>query len=404
LNHTDSQSHEVTNNVVPFRDRLTPILILVGIFLFNFLARFIWGPLLPNIEEDLGIRHTEAGSLFLMITIGYFIGLFVSGYLSARFNHHKTIVISCFSCGLALLAAMIAPSLTYLVVVLIVIGVTAGLYLPSGIASMTYRLDPKDFGKAFSFHEISPSLGFIVGPLLAEALLGWGSWRMVLWPTVMGLFAFGLLNSFKSSTGDYRGEPPTVKNLQYVASNPAFWMMLILFILGVGANPGVYSMLPLYLQAERGMDQTFTNFILSASRIAAMFSPFVAGWATHRFGARPVLAVDIFLTGIATVLLGLALNTWLWLPLFLQPMLSTAFFPPAYAILTGIVPSSYRNLIVALIMPAGMLLGAGALPTMIGAFGDAGMFHAGFTLTGLLVTASTVLLWFIRLPENLTPR
>ena len=404
LNPTDSQSHEVSNNVVPFRDRLTPILILVGIFLFNFLARFIWGPLLPNIEEDLGIRHTEAGSLFLMITIGYFIGLFVSGYLSAWFNHHKTIVISCFSCGLALLAAMIASSLTYLVVVLIGIGLTAGLYLPSGIASMTYRLDPKDFGKAFSFHEISPSLGFIVGPLLAEVLLGWGSWRGVLWPAALGLFAFGLFNCFRSSTGDYRGKPPTVKNLQYVASNPAFWMMLILFILGVGANPGVYSMLPLYLQAERGMDQTFTNFILSASRIAAMFSPFVAGWATHRFGARPVLAVDIFLTGIATVLLGLALNTWLWLPLFLQPMLSTAFFPPAYAILTGIVPSSYRNLIVALIMPAGMLLGAGALPTMIGAFGDAGMFHAGFTLTGLLVTASTVLLWFIRLPENLTPR
>jgi hypothetical protein len=85
-------------------------------------------------------------------------------------------------------------------------------------------------------------------------------------------------------------------------------------------------------------------------------------------------------------------------------MLSTAFFPPAYAILTGIVPSSYRNLIVALIMPAGMLLGVGALPTMIGAFGDAGMFHAGFTLTGLLVTASTALLWFMRLPENLKPR
>jgi len=271
LNHTDSQSHEVTGNVVPFRDRLTPILILSAIFFFNFLARFIWGPLLPNIEEDLGVRHTGAGSLLLMITIGYFIGLFVSGYLSARFNHHKTVVISCFSCGLALLAAIIVSSLTYLVIVLIVIGVTAGLYLPSGIASMTYRLDPKDFGKAFSFHEIAPSLGFIVGPLLAEALLGWGSWRVVLWPAALGLFALGLFNSFRPSTGDYRGEPPTLKNLQYVASNPAFWMMLILFILGVGANPGVYSMLPLYLQAERGMDQTFTNFTLSASRIAAIF-------------------------------------------------------------------------------------------------------------------------------------
>jgi NNP family nitrate/nitrite transporter-like MFS transporter len=403
LNHTAYQSPEAANHVVPFRDRLTPILILSGIFLFNFLARFIWGPLLPNIEQDLGIRHTEAGSLFLMMTTGYFIGLFVSGYFSARFNHHKTIVISCFSCGLALIAAMIAPSLPYLVVILIVIGITGGLYLPSGMASMTYRLDPKDFGKAFSFHEISPSFGFVVGPLLAEALLRSSSWRGVLWPAALGLITLGLFSSFRSSTGDYRGEPPTLRNMQYVASNPTFWLMLILFILGIGANPGVYSMLPLYLQAERGMDQSFTNFILSASRIAAMCSPFLAGWATHRFGARPVLAVDIIFTGIATVLLGLAQNNWLWLPLFLQPMLSTAFFPPAYTILTGIVPSGYRNLIIALIMPIGVLVGAGALPTILGVFGDAGLFHAGFTLTGLLVTASTALLWYIRLPENLKP-
>ena len=30
--------------------------------LFNFLARFIWGPLLVPIEVDLGISHTGAGS------------------------------------------------------------------------------------------------------------------------------------------------------------------------------------------------------------------------------------------------------------------------------------------------------------------------------------------------------
>lgn len=387
-------------SIVPFNERLTAILLLVGIFFFNFLARFIWGPLLVSIEEDLGIRHAEAGSLFLMITIGYFIGLFVSGHLSFKFNHQRTVVLSCVICGLAVVTATFTASLTYLRVVLIVIGGTAGLYLPSGIASLTYRLKPSDFGKAFSFHEISPSLGFIIGPLLAELLLGWGSWRVVLLPVALGLFAAGLFYSLKSWTGEYRGEPPTMSNMIYVVSRSAFWLMLILFMLSVGTNVGVYSMLPLYLQAERGMDQTFTNFLLSASRIAAMFTPFVAGWATHYFGPRPVVAVDIFLAGIATALLGLAPDTWLWFPLFLQPMLATAFFPPAYAILTGIVPPGFRNLIVSLIMPVSMLVGSGVLPTMIGAFGDARMFHVGFTLTGLIVTASTALLWFVRLPET----
>ena len=400
MKQNPTAGRSLADDVVPFRDRLTPILMLAGIFLFNFLARYIWGPLLPNIEEDLGLRHTESGSLFLMITAGYFVGLFGSGYLSSRLNHHKTIVISCCTCGLALVVAIFTPSLIFFRVILIIIGAAAGLYLPSGFASMTYRLAPQDFGKAFSFHEVSPSLGFILGPLLVEALLGEGTWRGVLFPIAICLFGIGILYAFKFPTGTYRGEPPTLRNMSFIASRSAFWLMLILFILCIGANVGVYSMLPIYMQAERGLDQASTNFLLSASRIAALISPFAAGWSVHRYGPRAVLAIVIPLAGIATALLGLAGNSWLWLPLFVQSPLISAFFPPAFAALTAITAARYRNLIIGLIMPVGMLLGSGALPTLIGAFGDAGMFHLGFTLTGGLVALSAFLLKFIRIPTR----
>ena len=380
-----------------------PILTLAGIFFLNFLARFIWGPLLPTIEDDLGISHAQGGALFFMTNLGYFSGLFASGHISSRLNHHKTIVISCLTCALALFASMIAPTLPLLMAALALIGFTAGLYLPSGIASMTYRLAPRDFGKAFPFHEISPSLGFIAGPLLAEALLSRGTWRGVLWPVALALVIAGGLYFFKPSTGDYKGDPPTAGNLIGIMKRSAFWLMAALFVLGIWANVGVYAMLPLFLQAEKGMGQTFTNFFLSASRILAMFTPFVAGWAAHRFGPVPVLSVIVFLSGLATVLLGLVHDSWLWLLLFLQPAIATAFFPPGYAIVSRIVPASSRNLIIAMVMPVAMLLGSGVMPTVIGAFGDAGRFYLGFIFTGGLIAVSTTLLRFVHVPPDKIP-
>ena len=35
---------------------------------------------------------------------------------------------------------------------------------------------------------------------------------------------------------------------------PAFWIMLMLFGLGVSSTVGIYAMLPLYLVSERGLD------------------------------------------------------------------------------------------------------------------------------------------------------
>ena len=61
-------------------------------------------PLTPSTEQDLNISHYEAGSLFLLIPMGYLTSLIGSGFVSSRFTHHKTILISYVILGIALLA------------------------------------------------------------------------------------------------------------------------------------------------------------------------------------------------------------------------------------------------------------------------------------------------------------
>src|SRR5918996_220723 len=64
----------------PFWRHLGPVLFLVLIFLLNFIGRIILAPLLPSIEKELEISHSQAGSFFFLIATGYLVGLVASGF------------------------------------------------------------------------------------------------------------------------------------------------------------------------------------------------------------------------------------------------------------------------------------------------------------------------------------
>ena len=81
-----------------FRSCFGRLFLLTLLFFMNFMARIVQAPLMPAIEKDLDITHAEAGSLFLTLSIGYFIGLMGSGFVSARITHRRTMVLS-IACG-----------------------------------------------------------------------------------------------------------------------------------------------------------------------------------------------------------------------------------------------------------------------------------------------------------------
>ncbi|RPJ21609.1 MAG: MFS transporter, partial [Desulfobacteraceae bacterium] len=50
----------------PFRAKAGTVFFLAGLFLLNFMARFILAPLMPFLEQEIHITHAQAGSLFLV--------------------------------------------------------------------------------------------------------------------------------------------------------------------------------------------------------------------------------------------------------------------------------------------------------------------------------------------------
>jgi NNP family nitrate/nitrite transporter-like MFS transporter len=373
---------------------------LVLIFLVNFISRVILAPLLPAIETELKVSHSGSGLFFFLISAGYLLGLLGSAFFSSRWTHKNTIVLSSAGVGIALLVVCWAMSLWPLRLGLLGLGFAAGLYMPSAIATITGSISQPHWGKAIAVHELAPNIAFFAAPFVAESFLRFSSWRAALGCLGIISLCLSAYNLRFGRGGEFPGQSPASGAFAALARSPAFWLMIIMFGLGVASTVGVYAMLPLYLITERGIESSWANTVVAFSRSYAPVSGLLGGWVCDRWGPKWTMAVSLIVTGCLTLLLGLAAGPQLSWMVLLQPMLAVWFFPAGFAALAMITPGAARNLSVGFTVPFGFLIGGGLVPTLIGIMGDAGSFAAGYMITGLLIFAAGLLALLLTLPAR----
>jgi NNP family nitrate/nitrite transporter-like MFS transporter len=380
--------------------QVAPVYFLVAIFLLNFIARMIFSPLLPTIEKELAIGHGQAGFFFFLISAGYLSGLLGSGFLSSRSTHRVTILIAGTGVGVALVALSASSSLWAMRAGLYALGLAAGLYMPSAIATITALVDKRHWGKAIAVHELAPNLAFFTGPFVAELFLSRSSWRAAL--AALGALSVVITVAYYryGRGGRFAGESPASSAFGALVHSSAFWIMLVLFGLAVSATVGVYAMLPLYLVSERHIDASWANTLTAFSRSYGPILGVLGGWVSDRLGPKRTMVVSLFVTGVLTLLLGLVADNWISIAVIVQPALAVWFFPAGFAALAVIAPPQARNLAVGFTIPFGYLIGGGAIPTFIGVMGDAHLFALGFMVTGILIIGAGVLAVSLKLPEG----
>jgi NNP family nitrate/nitrite transporter-like MFS transporter len=384
----------------PFRSCLGPLFLLTFIFFMNFLARIIQAPLMPAIETDLGLSHAEAGSLFLLLSVGYFITLMGSGFVSARLNHRSTIVLSIVCVGATLLATAASTGLWGLRIGIFLVGLTTGLYLPSAIAVITGTVSSRHWGKAIAIHEVAPNLAFVLAPLVAEALLLHHPWRAVLAVLGAGSLAAGAIFHFFGRVGSFAGESPNFRSIGSLARERSYWIMILLFGLGISGSLGIYTMLPLYLVNAHGLTREYANTLLAFSRIPGVAVAFGSGWLTDHIGPKRTIALILLVNGAITVGLGSASTGWLpWL-VFMQPAVAVCFFPAGFSAISLTAPPKARNIAVSMITPFGFIIGAGAAPGIIGVFGDLYSLSLGIAVVGVMIAAGAAAACFLHIGQR----
>jgi NNP family nitrate/nitrite transporter-like MFS transporter len=385
----------------PFRVVFGKILFLTLLFFLTFVGRFIFAPLMPFISRDLGITPSQAGSIFLIGSVGYFLASVCSGYISSRLKHRGTFILAILTLGVTLLGCALVGTFWAIQATMLILGMAAGLNLPSIVATITALVSRQDWGKALAVQQMGPPSSLVLGPLLAVAFLSRFSWEVPLAFLGVCSIVVGIAFIRYGRFGDFPGEAPTPSLVKVVVAHKSFWIMVILFALAMGGQVGVYTMLPLYLVGERGMDGQSANTLVGVSQVTGLVMTFLAGWITDRIGEKRAIALFLFASGIATVFLGVLSGTWLKVIVFLQPALIVCYFPAGFAALSRIVQPSMRSLAAGWAAPTAFILGGGILPTLLGYIGQVHTFGLGIALAGVAIILGSALVPFLTLLEKL---
>jgi NNP family nitrate/nitrite transporter-like MFS transporter len=361
---------------------LQGILFLAFLFFLNFLSRVLFSPLLPLIKDEFLLNNARSASLFFFISSGYFISVSMSGFVSAKINHANTIFVSSCASGVALIIATYLDSYMPFCLALFVLGVAAGLYLPSGLGTIYSSIPHGFLARGIAIHELAPNLGFIVAPLLLQVVSGFFTWRQCLVGVACVLIFTGTLYRMSGFPLHSKGVRPDYNLLHRLFQDIHFWQLVFFFSFAICSTLGLYAMLPLFLVSTHGMSVESANYIVSTTRIISLFTPFVGGWLGDRFGNRRVMAGMLMSGGLLTSIMGMSGGGFLIILLILQAMVSVCFFPSGLAVLSSFRVDGKPNVAIPFCIPFAFVIGGGVLPFMIGYIGDLTSIGVGITLSG----------------------
>jgi NNP family nitrate/nitrite transporter-like MFS transporter len=365
-----------------FGRQMRPVMLVVLIVFLNLFSRSLFSPLLLEIEEEFSIRHAAASRFFLIISIGYGVSLLFSGYISALIRHKGAIILSISIIGGAQLLVSLAPTLFVVHIGLVLLGLGAGFYPPSGVSALTAAVSSEHWNKALSLHEAGPNLGLIAAPLFVAAFGGLLGWRGVFLLTGIVCIAVGLLYMKLLRVGRFFGEPPRFSTIAPLLRTGAFWILLTLFILCIGAVQGVYSLMPTFLVTEAGMAKSYANTLVGISRILPVGGVLSAGFIADRIGSRRFIFLLLALEGALILALSLLHGPLLNAAVLLQPVFAAMYFPVGLSILSSIGSESSRNIVLSSVFVLTAVTGTGVIPAFLGYMGEHFTFAAGFTILG----------------------
>jgi len=368
--------------------KLLPLFIFCGLWFLNYSTRTIFSPILPLIEEILSISHGQAGGLFPSLAIGYSITLLIAGRFASVWGYKRTVVAGFIGIGLVFLGLQWVENYVTFHILFFLIGIATGTYIPSILPIITDMYDYRHWGKAIGLHDSAASLSIFSIPILVAFGLHFLSWRRLL--LVLGAASLLLPIYFWKVSTEPRPETGQQRRpVSELFNKKTLWIMGLLWIFASGSSSGVYSILPLYLIKERGIDFHFANTLFGISRVGGIFISILSGFLADRYGYRTVLILSLFTTGLSTVGLSLCSTLPLILTtLLLQATFSLAFFPAGLAALSNLTPLSERSTVVGVTLSIGMIFGTGFTPFVLGIIADHLSFQVGILWLGILTTFS----------------
>jgi MFS family permease len=281
--------------------------------LFSDLSHEAVTAVLPALLASMGVAAGALGTIEGVADGLSSVAKLYGGWWTDRLHRRKPLC--AFGYGtMAIATGVIAAATTWPVVLLgrALAWISRGIRTPARKALLAEAVTPQTYGRAFGFERTMDTLGAVIAPLAALALLRFGlTQRSVLWLSVIPAFlAAGAILFLVRETADRTPSPH-----RFLASLRSLPKRFTRFLYGVGlfgAGDFAHSLMILYAVASltpkfgAARAVTISVGLYALHNIVYAGISYPAGALADRVSKRALLALG-YTTGAATALL-LALN------------------------------------------------------------------------------------------------
>jgi MFS family permease len=276
-------------------------------------------PLLPLLNQDLGISYTMLGALLSlrgMMSAGM---QMPAGFLVDRYGAKLTLSVGLAMCAIGTL--MTAMAVDYWMILLggIVLGVGNSSFHPADYTILSGSIDEKYMGRAFSLHSFSGNLGNALAPVVLISITAFYNWRVAL--LVAGIAGFvilaGLMSQWKFIAEDTAAPKRKAKKksdpeagtpqssweiTRYILTSPAILFLFLYYCMNTLAGGGLKNFAVAGLVETHNETATIANAAFTAFLVCNAAGVLVGGWLAD-FTKRHELVAAVGLGVSAVVLL-----------------------------------------------------------------------------------------------------
>jgi MFS family permease len=240
-----------------------------------------------------------------------------SGWLSDRLGHRKRVALVGYT-----LTAIAKPVVALAGSWMVLLGARLTDRIGKGIRSvprdaLLAESSPRSVrGRAFGFERTMDSLGAVLGPLVALALVGWGrldTRSILLLSTVPAAAAVVMMMMIRERREDVVTGPSSIR-LTLAGTTAEFrWLLVIAGVFGLANSANVF----LILRAQQlGLTTGWVVLAYGTYNAVAALAAMPAGAASDRFGRRGLLIAGFLIHAGVYAGLATAPGAWAVWPLF----------------------------------------------------------------------------------------
>lgn len=355
-----------------------------GHFVHDSFTAFL-APLLPLIQDKLGIGYASAGGLAIFSQLPSLLTPFI-GYLADRISLRYFVILAPAVTATLMGLLGLAPSYLALALLLLAVGMSvAAFHAPA--PAMIARVSGQRLGMGMSIFMASGELGRTVGPVIVVSGVTWwgldGIWRLAAAGWLASAILYWRLHTVAA-------RPATQKQLtlqqMWPEARRVFPVLLWILVSKAFMAVAITTYLPIFMRDQLQTDLWLAAAALSILEGAGVVGALLTGTLSDRFGRARVL-LFLFITAplfLAGFLFG---PVWLIVPVLIALGLTAISTTPVLMAIVQDQFSEHRAVANGIFMFANFLSRAGAL-WVIGLVADGYGLVIAFVCAGVLALGS----------------